>query len=147
MNAEKNKKRCSKCKQEKSLSEFYKKKSTKDGFHYQCKKCHNQGVKKSFSKKPIEIQRKIYRRDAQKRREKYPEKERERRRNYKHNNPDIIKKYSKDSVLNCKKFYIKNLIRLKYNISNELITDDMIELERETIQFNRKLRSYKNGNK
>lgn len=32
-------KRCSKCKQDKSIAQFYKDKSTRDGFQYRCKSC------------------------------------------------------------------------------------------------------------
>ncbi len=40
------KKPCSKCKVEKELSEFYKDSSRKDGLYPQCKKCHNETVKR-----------------------------------------------------------------------------------------------------
>lgn len=39
-------KQCSRCKQPKPLSEFYKDKTTKDGYYYYCKKCHNQSVRR-----------------------------------------------------------------------------------------------------
>ena len=34
-------KTCSKCKIEKELSDFYKKKASKDGFRSECKECNN----------------------------------------------------------------------------------------------------------
>jgi len=37
---------CSKCKKEKLLSEFYKRKASKDNLSYRCKKCHKEYVRK-----------------------------------------------------------------------------------------------------
>lgn len=43
---------CSKCKKEKSLSEFYKDKSSKDGYCCWCKKCKDKSTKKFRKKNP-----------------------------------------------------------------------------------------------
>lgn len=41
-------KKCSKCKEEKSFDEFYKKSTTKDGYYGHCKKCQNEYSKKHY---------------------------------------------------------------------------------------------------
>lgn len=47
-------KRCSKCGRELPLTEFYKKKDTKDGLQYYCKSCQNQERKEQTKKrKPL----------------------------------------------------------------------------------------------
>jgi len=43
---------CSKCKIEKELSEFYKRKNTKDELQYQCKECVNDYSKKQYENNP-----------------------------------------------------------------------------------------------
>lgn len=48
-------KRCSKCKQFKAHSEFYKAKKNKDGLQPECKKCHNQCVKRHHQQNRPEI--------------------------------------------------------------------------------------------
>ena len=41
---------CTKCKEEKSLGDFRKQSSTKDGLKYYCKKCDNRIAKKYYEK-------------------------------------------------------------------------------------------------
>ena len=48
-------KMCSKCKEPKPLSEFYKNRISKDGLQHICKICDKQKVKKYYSKNPEEI--------------------------------------------------------------------------------------------
>ncbi|KKN26354.1 hypothetical protein LCGC14_0875390, partial [marine sediment metagenome] len=48
-------KKCTKCRSKKSLSEFYKDKYTKDGFHPHCKKCKNNYHQKYYRVHKIEI--------------------------------------------------------------------------------------------
>ena len=56
-------KKCSKCNIEKELTEFYKRKDSKDGYRADCKKCKNE-ISKIYSEnnydKIIEIKRKYY---------------------------------------------------------------------------------------
>lgn len=47
------KKECSNCKKVKPLSEFYKNKAMSDGKSRQCKKCHNEAVKKHRNKRRV----------------------------------------------------------------------------------------------
>jgi hypothetical protein len=68
-------KKCSKCGIDKDLSEFNKRKSSSDGFHYQCRECCN-------------IDKKKYR-------EENPEKIREYKKKYREENPDKVKEYRK----------------------------------------------------
>ncbi len=42
---------CSACKSEKPLSAYYKKMSTKDGMHHQCRTCHNKQNAKANKKR------------------------------------------------------------------------------------------------
>jgi hypothetical protein len=50
---------CSKCGIEKELSEFYKNKTRKDGYHNWCKKCHDEHEKQKYLNNP-EKKRQIY---------------------------------------------------------------------------------------
>jgi hypothetical protein len=43
-------KKCSKCKQEKDVGEFYKSDTTKDGYRHYCKQCEKQMKNESFNK-------------------------------------------------------------------------------------------------
>jgi hypothetical protein len=56
-------KTCNKCSEEKSLSEFYKRKGGKDGLRCECKKCHTERQKQYYqtNKEVIVEQRKQYR--------------------------------------------------------------------------------------
>ena len=77
------KKICSKCKEEKSVDMFYKNKSRKGGFHYECKPCDN-------------IRKRVY---VNKNRDKVNK----RRRDFWKDNPEKYKKY-----LEKGKIYIEN---------------------------------------
>lgn len=50
----KNTKVCTKCKQEKLVSDFYKKSNTEDGLQYWCKECQNESNKKTHQKKKLQ---------------------------------------------------------------------------------------------
>lgn len=52
---------CPKCKTDKELDDFYKKRSTKDGYDYKCKKCH----KVYFGKICKEVSKKYYNKNSQ----------------------------------------------------------------------------------
>ena len=53
---------CSKCKQEKNINKFYKKKINKDGLTYECNECHKKYYKTYYlkNKEEINIKRKPY---------------------------------------------------------------------------------------
>jgi len=69
-----------------------------------------------------------------------PEKKKAYSRKWHQNHPE----YNKIRVQNMSKGYIQNIMRHKYKIPNEFISDDMIERERELIKINRQFRSMKN---
>lgn len=72
-------KTCSKCKKEKSLSEFNKYKNTKDNLQRYCRQCQKDYQKSTLPK---------WREYNKKYREKHPEKNRERSKNYYENNKE-----------------------------------------------------------
>ena len=170
------KKRCSECKQEKPKDEFGKSASSKDGLRSQCKICVNktQRLYRENNKEKIKERDRLYQKNnpekineiSRRYRKRNPEKTKERNRLYyennkekikendrlyQKNNPEKIKKYQRDAEeKNRRKLgdrYIKRMIRKKHKIPYELISEDMIEIERETIHLNRKVRSFKNGDK
>ena len=52
-NGEMRMKKCSKCGRELPISEFYRNRTTKDGYTDRCKECHNEEVKKSKAKRVV----------------------------------------------------------------------------------------------
>jgi hypothetical protein len=94
---------CSVCKKEKDYSEFCKNKSTKDGYHGQCKECHNQKNKEWRKQNPDK--EKIYRERNKEKHALYakewdlknPEKRREAREKWKQNNPELYKEVNRKS--------------------------------------------------
>ena len=64
---------CTKCKVEKELSEFHKKKDTKDGVRSQCKVCRNEDNKKYRQRPEVQQHEKEYRRrpDVREHRKQY----------------------------------------------------------------------------
>ena len=114
---------CSKCKEEKSVSEFLKHKITKDGLRSQCNFCLKQYNQKRYSENPEKIK-------AQKR--KWNFKNPEYGKNYKFKNKDKIKQHRKQYNQNnkekikesCKCYYLKNkdkikLINKQYTLNNK----------------------------
>ena len=84
---------CKKCKQNKSLNDFHKSKSYKDGYRSKCRNCINEEIKK--------------------RRLQNPERERNKLRNFRKNNPDYDKNWRENNsekvIEASKKYYYKNL--------------------------------------
>lgn len=79
-------KTCSKCKEEKPLTEFYKKKDAPDGLQYRCKECSKAGASewnKANKDRHYQSQRRW--------REKYPDKHRANARRWQINNPDKVR--------------------------------------------------------
>jgi len=97
-------KKCSKCGEIKSVSEFYKSKSTKDGLGYRCKKCSLDGIKK-------------WQKDN-------PEREAIRNANWQKNNPEKVRaKYRRWKARDperAKKLYRKYKAKRMKKISNRI---------------------------
>jgi hypothetical protein len=103
---------CSKCNIEKSVEEFGKSKSSKDGLYPSCKVCVNERLKKYRKENPekVRLSKKKY---YQKNIEKY----RVINRNWRKENPDYMKEYSKDYYENNKDVILEK--SKKYYESNK----------------------------
>jgi len=137
---------CSKCRQEKLKDEFNEQGASKDGLKNYCKICTRECDQKYYKKnrdKIIKYNHRYYK-DNHERILKDAHQ-------YRHQNREKVNKSKRRSeqkvVSELKPAYVRKIIREKYKIPLELISEDMIELERETIHLNRKIRSYKNGDK
>jgi hypothetical protein len=97
-------KKCNKCNVEKSLSEFNKSKSTKDGLQYKCKECGKKQMKKWREKNKNYIQKydkKNYEENTDKRKlmvREWREKNPEYHKQYNKENKDKIRKHHKQWV-------------------------------------------------
>ncbi|MDA7495731.1 hypothetical protein OAL45_00275 [bacterium] len=103
---EKKSKVCSKCKQEKSLCDFYKDATGKFGVRSQCKKCRNESDAKYFR----ENSEKVKESTAKYRREN-PEKVKERHAKYRRENPEKINAHKRKRYKNDENFRITTLLR------------------------------------
>ena len=110
---------CSKCKEEKELSEFYKYKPSKDGLRARCKKCMCEDSEKYYKNNKEKI-KEYYSNNEEKIKEKrkeYYENNKEnlinKRKEYYENNKEKVKKYFKEYR---KEYYENNkeLIKEKY---------------------------------
>ena len=119
---------CTKCKEEKYLSEFYKDKYKKDGYKTICIGCNK--IKYSENKKEFnEKERKRYLEYSKE--EKY----KERKRKYYQDNKDIIrsraKKWKEENLERQKKldkeYYIKNKDRILFRYSERLKNDPLFK--------------------
>lgn len=164
-------KTCTKCGEEKPLTEFYycKKRAYLDT---QCKRCFNERAKKyrKQNKEQISLMRKKYR-------ESHKDLIKEQKRIYERNNKEKVylrkTKYRKNNIERCransKRYrskhkekcrvrsknralfarqnlrdpYIRQILRLKYGLSTEDINPEMIQIEREFVAVNRLLRQKK----
>ena len=103
---------CSKCKVEKELANFSKRKSSKDGFRKQCKKClaiigkewrlNNKEKVLEDRKKDYAQNRESYKRKAKEWNKENPEQKKETSRKYHIKNKDVIRKRAKEWNLNNK---------------------------------------------
>lgn len=109
-------KNCSNCKIEKKLELFPKNKSTKDGYHNQCKNCHKEyrslNIKrikeyaKNNKEKQIEYQKKWWIENREKYKEFY--------KNYRQNNKEYLNKYHRKYQKERKK--TDPIFKFRYNI-------------------------------
>ena len=108
-------KKCSKCKEEKELSEFYKSKIAKDGLQYFCKKCvsdyrekhkkHYKEYHKEYHKEWLE-KNKEKRKETQKEyRKKNREYNKEYQKEYRKKNRERVREYRKEYRKNNKEYY------------------------------------------
>jgi len=126
------KKKCSKCGLIKNPDEFHRHKSTKDGLRSMCKDCKRRDAKE-YRKTHPEQQREEKRRY----RKAHPEQNRESASLYYKANREKVREYQEKALLELRSFYVKHIIREKYKIPGELISEDMIIREREIIKINR----------
>jgi len=155
---------CSKCNEEKPLNEFNKRKTSKDGYSYICKECNKKISKNNYYKRDIDTKKAYWKKYRQEHREiirvhqeKYYQEHREEIRTknkkyYQEHREEIqakIKKYlqehHEEHVENISDSYIKQIIKIKYNIPKEFITQQLIQSEREFLQIKRIIRRLNNG--
>jgi len=108
------KKVCSKCKQEKELSKFWKHPNTKDGVFSQCIECSKQ-INKQWEineLKKIKQHKKQYHLD-------HVEKEKQYRKQLYLNNPEKYKQVTKQQYQNNPKKAKEYQLKLKYNLTSE----------------------------
>jgi len=136
-------KRCSYCKNEKPIEEFWKSKNTKDGLQYKCKECTTYLNKQyainnpekiiALSRKWRENNRQHFNEKARERRRKNPEKSREACLKYYYKNRDTLieknkewKKNNKDKLNKSRSEYRKKqferdpIAKMKHHISSYL---------------------------
>jgi hypothetical protein len=154
---------CKKCSTEKKLSEFIISKKCTHGRGYMCKECKNklrfeirnlphnkikqaekwkvykEQNKEAINEKNRTLKRKLYWSN--------PEKYREEKRRYFVNNKEKIKekgkKIWKKEVTTLGKSYLKSLLRLKFNILAFEVTDEQLQLQRESILLHREFEQLK----
>ena len=132
-------KKCSKCEEEKELTEFNKRKDSKDGYSYHCKICINEKRNLPENKEKKKLADKLYRENnpdiIKKGKEKYVDNNRislnKRKRNKRKNNKEI---YS----LKDKEYREKNKDRILINQKNHREKD--IDLYREKNRLNKQKR-------
>ena len=135
-------KTCTKCKIEKEVTEYPKRKDAKDGFNNQCKECcskFNKKWKKENKDKLLENRKKDY----QKNKERYKKKAKE----WYENNKERSSKRAKD-------YYKKNELSIKeYNIQYQIDNKDKVLRYRKVYyetnkeRYKKKAREYYNENK
>ena len=120
-------KKCSKCREDKELSEFHKNKSREDGLSHRCKHCAREAVRKHYIKNRERVleYKKIYfkenidkiRERKRRYRENNADKVREKGRLYRKNNSDKINKQKKEYMASntetVKKVKLANRIRAR----------------------------------
>jgi len=103
-------KKCSHCKLEKPLNEFYKNRSRKDGLQAQCKKCCKETVNKyrNTHRRQRNEYAKRYRKNHL---EQHREKDKKYRNNYPERRRETQRKYSKSIIGNLRSRYMTILAR------------------------------------
>lgn len=130
---------CSKCKAEKTVGEFYKYKSAKDGLQPSCKSCHNALMAKWRKNNPKKANANTYRWQknnpekvnayVRKWQKNNPEKIRASRRNWRKNNPG--KKRKQDIKIRLKRYH---------GLTEYQITPDLIEVKYLEGELKRKIK-------
>ncbi len=132
---------CSKCKEEKSLDNFYKTGRNREYFMGLCKKCHNKKVYTKIKSSPKKYQEKLNTNRQWRNGVNYYQK-----RNYKSyyekNRKKILayqRKLRKEQRDNLSDTYIKKRICHKSNLSYKDIPQTLIELKRKQLMIKREL--------
>jgi hypothetical protein len=115
------KKVCSKCKEEKEVCEFGKRKNSNDGYNQECKCCHNEYFKKyrqtndtkKYKIKYFEKNKDKINESNRKRREDNKEKINEYLREWRKLNKEKLKQYSKKSKETNKRYITNNLDKVR----------------------------------
>ena len=143
-------KKCNKCKEEKTASEFYKSKEGKYGVTSTCKKCHCVATRiwqKNNPEKVIKSQRLYDKKNLEKNskrmsiwRENNYERNIQNARQWTKNNPDKIKQYSKKQAVNLSDSMVRSIIR----INKEDCPPELIEVKRLQLKIKRLCKTSKN---
>jgi hypothetical protein len=115
------KKICSKCKEEKEVCEFGKRKNSNDGYNQECKCCHNEYFKKyrqtndtkKYKIKYFEKNKDKIKESNRKRREDNKEKINEYLREWRKLNKEKLKQYSEKSKETNKRYITNNLDKVR----------------------------------
>ena len=130
---------CTKCKDEKSYSEFHKNKEKKDGLRLECKICHKQDRKEYYLKnkeKEIEYREKYYKIKENNIKE-YSKKYRKiNKENLKQKQKQCHKKYSEDLT--------DGYISVTLNLKKSECPPELIELKRQQLTILRLTKEIKN---
>ena len=150
-------KKCRKCKKNKEISEFGPWKYSKDRKAYCCRECEKLRARKEREECPERNRvrcTKSYRKHAAERKvsvklweQKNPEKARATsQRYYKNHAKELRENYGEHAAeIKQSDRYIRILMRSKYKITDELISEDMVERERALIKIKRTFWRLKNG--
>ena len=127
-------KRCSKCGEEKPLTEFNKNKYHKDGLSSSCNLCLNNNAKEYRKNNPnwIKERRKIYY-------NKNKLQISEIQKLWRENNPEKREEIYRKKVVDCNSYYVKEKL-IKQGFKKEQITPELIELKRMIIKTKRKIK-------
>ena len=142
-------KKCSKCREIKSIGEFYKNNSRKDGLYAYCKECSrkehlnfirnnpdkHKEYKKKFKDENLDWQKKYNNKYYQNHKKKY----KELGALWIKKNPEKLKEISLNRASNCTDCYVKGLLKLN-GFKKDQITSELIELKRMIIKTKRKIK-------
>jgi len=138
------KKVCTGCNKEKSLTEYHKRRNAKDGFKSACKECRNAQSKKYYqeNKEKVKATHKKWQKEnpekvkaySKKYREENPEKEKARHKKWQKENPEKVKAYSKkwekenpEKARASKRLKDSKRRAQKRNTQVEVITDELLK--------------------
>jgi hypothetical protein len=139
---------CTKCGETKALELFKSNKSCDFGKERVCKKCDQERVKKYFAEN-FERRKEIANRSYLKYKYDPVTKRRaaDNAKRFRDANPIKIKlqskKYYHNSVTNISNRYVKNTIYNRFGIRSSNVTDEQVELQRESIQLHREFKQLK----